>query len=85
VKPFSARIKDAGEGKSLLGLGLSAEEVAQLQAGQALVVDLSSCGVGLWSKDGDARAFSQPRDSKVVLILGDTKEAIGKFLRVELP
>ena len=49
------------------------------------MVDLSSIGVGLWIKEADgSRRFIQPRDSKIVLIAGDTNADIGEFLQVEL-
>lgn len=83
MKPFSVKLKD---GSTLLGLGVSAEEAAQLSAGQSITLDLGSIGVGLWTKESDgSRSFAQPRDSKIVLILGDTKERVGDFLGIKLP
>jgi len=81
--PFSAKLRDGG---SFLGFGLSDNDMMTLKSGGHVVVDLSSIGVGLWTKDDQgARTFLQPRDSKVVLIAGDTKQDVGEFLRVDLP
>lgn len=81
--PFSATLRN---GESFLGLGISDTDMMKLRGGGHVVIDLSSIGVGLWTKDDKgARTFLQPRDSKVVLIAGDSKEDVGEFLRVELP
>jgi hypothetical protein len=90
MKPFAIKLKD---GSNLLGLGLSTEEIERLQlhstAGVDLgsaIVDLGSIGVGLWFTESDgSRSFIQPRDSKILLIAGDSKEAIGNFLKLTLP
>jgi hypothetical protein len=82
MKPFAVKLKD---GSTLLGLGLSADEIRDLSAGQELVVDLESTGMGLWTKEAEGRSFVQPRDSKVVLIAGDSNDSISKFLGIKLP
>jgi hypothetical protein len=83
MTPFSAKLRDGG---SFLGLGLSEADFLRLKGGAPVIVDLGSIGVGLWHKDADGkRSFLQPRDSKIVLIPGDTREDIGEFLRVDLP
>lgn len=83
MTPFSAKLRN---GESFLGFGLSDADMMKLKSGGHVVVDLGSIGVGLWTKDDKgARSFLQPRDSRVVLIAGDTKQDIGEFLRVDLP
>jgi len=83
VTPFAAKLRS---GESFLGFGLSQEDFIKLRAGGYIEVDLDSVGVGLWSKGADgSRTFMQPRDSKILLIPGDTNEDIGEFLNVDLP
>jgi len=83
VTPFAAKLRS---GESFLGLGLSQEDFIKLRAGGYVEIDLGSVGVGLWSKGTDgSRTFMQPRDSKILLIPGDTNEDIGEFLNVDLP
>lgn len=83
MKPFAAKLKS---GQEFLGLGLSDQDLFQLRTGEAVVLDLSSIDVGLWFKDADGkRTFVQPRESRIVLIPGDTVDDIGGFLNVRLP
>lgn len=82
MTPFAAKLRN---GDSFLGLGLSEVELLRLKSGGHTVVNLDSIGVGLWIKESDgSRRFIQPRDSKIVLIAGDTNADIGEFLRIEL-
>lgn len=81
--PFAAKLRS---GDQILGLGLSTNEILTLKSGGHVEVDLGSVGVGLWIKEADgSRRFIQPRDSKVVVIAGDSAEDVGAFLRVDLP
>jgi hypothetical protein len=83
VTPFAAKLKD---GTSFVGFAISDSDLLRIRTGGHVIVDLSSVGVGLWHKDKDGtRSFLQPRDSKIVLIAGDSTEDIGEFLRVDLP
>jgi len=81
--PFAAKLRD---GSQFLGLGLSDLDLLRLKTGEHVIVDLSSIGVGIWIKEADgSRSFIQPRESKVVVIAGDTTDDIGTFLNVDLP
>jgi hypothetical protein len=81
--PFAAKLRN---GESFLGLGIGDDDFIKIKTGHPIVIDLSSVGVGLWVKEADgSRSFVQPRDSKIVLIAGDTTEDISEFLRVDLP
>ena len=83
MKPFAAKLRS---GEDFLGLGLSDADFLRLKMGEPVTVDLGQVGVGLWSKEADgSRTFTQPRDSKIVIIPGDTNEDIGEFLHVDLP
>ena len=83
MKPFAAKLRDGSS--HFLGLGLSNQDIFRLKAGEHVVVDLASIGVGLWVKEADgSRTFIQPRDSKVAVIAGDSTDEIGEFLRVDL-
>lgn len=85
MKPFAAKLKD---GSHLLGLAVSQDEAEEILShnGARLTIDLESAGIGLWFKEADgSRTFIQPRDSKVVLLIANTKEQIGTFLGVKLP
>lgn len=82
MKPFSAKLRSGGQ---ILGIGLSDIDVLKMQNGQPVVLDLESCGVGLWIRQSDgSRVFLQPRDSMVVICAGDTNEDIGELLQVNL-
>jgi hypothetical protein len=83
MKPFAVKLKDESH---LLGLAVSQAEVGELLEGAKLAIDLSSVDVGLWFKDSEGgRTFIQPRDSRIVLIVANSKEDIGTFLGVKLP
>ena len=83
MTPFAAKMHS---GKEFIGFGLSELDLGKLQAGEYVVVDLTSIGVGLWSKDKDGkRSFVQPRNSNVLIMMGDQTEDISKFLNVKLP
>jgi hypothetical protein len=83
VTPFAAKLRD---GSQFLGLGLSDLDLLRLKTGDPVTIDLSSIGVGIWVKEADgSRSFIQPRESKVVVIAGDSTEDIGTFLNVDLP
>ena len=83
MTPFAAKLRN---GDRFLGLGLSNTDLMSLRAGKPVVVDLSSIGVGLWIKGEDGqREFLQPRNSKIVVIAGDSNAEIGEFLKVDLP
>lgn len=83
MTPFGFKLRD---GKQLLGVGLSDLDFYKLKAGEPLVLDLGDVGVGLWHKEADGtRTFLQPRDSQIVVMLGDTHEEIGQLLRVKMP
>lgn len=83
MTPFAAKL---ASGETFLGLGLSDQDLMRLKAGEPVVVSLESVGVGHWVKEADgSRNFIQPRESKIVLIAGDSREEIGEFLHVELP
>jgi len=83
MTPFAFKLRD---GSQLLGLGLSDLDLLKLRAEQPLVLDLGAVGVGLWHKEADGtRTFLQPRDSQVVVMLGDTHEDIGNLLKIKLP
>ena len=80
--PFSVKFNS---GDQLLGLGLSEEDLETISK-KAIIVDLASIGVGLWFRDAaGARQFIQPRNSKILVTLGDNKAAISKLLDVDLP
>jgi hypothetical protein len=82
VTPFAAKLRS---GQQFLGLGISKEDADTLVVGGHVVVDLDSVGVGLWLKEADGtRSFIQPRDSKILVMLGG-KEDIAAFLQVKLP
>jgi hypothetical protein len=82
MKPFAVSLQ--GE-KSLLGFGLSAEDLQVLKDGGHVTVHLDSVGVGLWETSPDGgRRFIQPRNSRIVVIVGDSKEEIGRFLKIDL-
>jgi hypothetical protein len=82
MKPFSAKLRAGGQ---ILGIGLSEIDILKMRNGQPMVLDLESCGVGLWFKGTDGkREFLQPRDSTVVICAGDTNEDIGMLLSVNL-
>lgn len=82
MKPFSAKLR---VGKQILGIGLSEIDILKMRNGQPMVLDLESCGVGLWFKGADGkREFLQPRDSTVVIFAGDTNEDIGALLSINL-
>ena len=83
MKPFAAKLRS---GEQFLGLGLSETDYLRLKQGQPVVVTLDSVGVGLWAKEADgSRHFIQPRESKVLVMLGDTNEDINDLLNVKLP
>lgn len=83
MKPFAVKLKDESH---LLGLAVSQVEMGELLEGAKLTIDLSSADVGFWFKDAEGgRTFIQPRDSKIVVIIANTKEDIGSFLGVKLP
>jgi hypothetical protein len=80
--PFAAKLRS---GQQFLGLGLSDQDLLSLKAGKPVVIDLASAGVGLWAQDSDgSRVFLQPRNSRVLVMAGDTQEDIGELLRVDL-
>lgn len=80
---FSAKTVD---GREIVGIGLSTEDIMRIKSGGRIVLDLESAGVGLWAKDKDGgRSFLQPRDSKIVVFAGDSNEDISELLGVDLP
>ena len=82
MKPFAAKLR---AGCQILGIGLFEIDVLKMQNGQPVVLDLESCGVGLWFKGADGkREFLQPRDSTVVICAGDRNEDIGALLQVDM-
>ncbi len=82
MKPFSAKLRS---GDRILGVGLSDLEILKMRNGDPVVLDLDSCGVGLWFRKPDgSREFIQPRDSTLVILAGDTNEDIGALLQVNL-
>jgi len=83
VTPFAAKLRS---GQQFIGIGLSNEDLERLSDGtEPLVLDLGSIGVGLWVKEADgSRNFLQPRDTKIVLMMGDSKQQIGELLQVDL-
>lgn len=79
---FAAKLRS---GQQFLGIGLSEIDLLKLKAGEQIVLDLASVGVGLWVKEADgSRTFLQPRDSHVLLMAGDSPEDVGALLRVDL-
>lgn len=83
MTPFAAKLRS---GQQFLGLGLSEADLELFKSGDHVVIDLASIGVGLWSKEADgSRTFIQPRDSKILVMLGDQKNDIAKLLNVDLP
>jgi hypothetical protein len=79
---FAAKLRD---GQRFLGLGLSDVDLLSLKSGKPVVLDLASCGVGLWVKEADgSRTFLQPRDSNVLLMAADSTEDIGALLKVDM-
>lgn len=83
MKPFAVKLKDESH---LLGLAVSQVEMGELLEGAKLAIDLGSADVGLWFKEADgSRTFIQPRDSKIVVLVANSKEDIGTFLGVKLP
>jgi len=81
--PFSTKLKS---GQTFLGICISPDDIRKLAEGNELVIDLASADIGLWTRNPDSsRNFIQPRESKVVLIPGDSRDDIGSFLRVKLP
>lgn len=82
MKPFAATLRS---GQNVLGFALSNEDLMRLKAGDPVVVDLSTIGVGVWAKEADgSRNFIQPRNSNVMVILGENAEDIGQALNVDL-
>ena len=79
---FAAKLRS---GQQFLGLGLSEEDLDKLKSGESIVLDLASVGVGLWIKNADgSRQFLQPRESRVLLMSGDSPEDVGALLQVDL-
>lgn len=76
-------------GKQVLVLGLGDTDIQKLKMGEQVLFDLDSVDVGLWYKAGEGaksrRNFLQPRDSRVMLIAGDTPDALGELLGAEMP
>jgi hypothetical protein len=82
MKPFAAKFRS---GQQALGIGLSEDDLLKMKSGTPVVLDLASVGVGLWVKEADgSRTFLQPRDSNVLVMLGDRPEDIGRVLQVDL-
>ena len=82
MKPFAAKLRTGGR---ILGIGLSDIDLLRIKSGFPVVLDLDSVGVGLWVRQADGtREFLQPRDSNIVVSAGDTNEAIGALLQVNL-
>jgi hypothetical protein len=82
VISFAAKLRS---GQQFLGVGLSSADLLKLKAGEQVVLDLASVGVGLWIKEADgSRTFLQPRDSHVLIMAGDSPEDVGALLQVDL-
>lgn len=83
MKPFAVKLRS---GEQILGIGLSEIDIMRMRNGDPIVLNLDSCGVGLWVRDEDgSRTFLQPRDSKIVVIAGDTNDDISALLQINLP
>ena len=79
---FAAKVRS---GQQALGIGLSDGDLMKMKTGTPVVFDLASVGVGLWIKEADgSRTFLQPRDSNVLVMLGDHPADIGEVLNVDL-
>jgi hypothetical protein len=82
MKPFAVKLRS---GQHVLGLGLSTADLMKMKLETPAVVDLGSIGVGLWFKEADGtRTFLQPRESNLLVMLGDLPEDIGAVLQVDL-
>lgn len=82
MKPFAIKLRS---GEQILGIGLSEIDILRMKNGDPAVLDLESCGVGLWIRETDgSRTFLQPRDSQVVVIAGDSNDDIGALLKIDL-
>ena len=82
MKPFAATLKS---GQTVLGGLIGNDDLMRLKAGQPLALDLSTVGVGLWVKEDDgSRKFIQPRNSFLMVTLGDDAGDIGEALNVDL-
>jgi len=82
VRPFILTLRD---GKHVLGVGLSLEDLDRIKNGEWTTVDLGDTGTGLWHSTEEGREFCSPRNSQVILTLGDSVEEIGRALGVEMP
>lgn len=84
MRRFSARTQD---GRHVLGLALTQDEIERLIEGGQLVIDLQRAHVGLWDRNAKGeREFSQFRNSFVLLMGQDSDEALSEALGgVEFP
>jgi hypothetical protein len=82
MRPFVLTLQD---GKRVLGVGLSSEDLDRIKAGEWTTVDLGDTGTGFWYSTEEGREFCQPRNSQVILTLGDSVEEIGKVLGLQMP
>jgi len=82
VIAFAAKLRN---NQQFLGIGLSEIDLSRLRAGQPVILDLSSVGVGLWVRETDgSRTFLQPRESNVLVMAGDSAAEVGELLQVDL-
>ena len=74
------------DGNFLIGLGLSKDDIARLQDGKPLLLDLQGVDAGLWYSDASGqRAFLQPRSSQVVITAAESQADVGALLGVPMP
>jgi len=79
MRAFSIKLAD---GETLIGLMLGDTDLSSIRNGHPISCTLEGTDTGIWMKDQDGqRRFLQPRNSKVILIEGETAEDIGRVFK----
>ena len=74
-----------GDGKEMLSLALSDDDIEALKQGKNIVIRLTDVGIGFWRTGQDgSRSFIQPRDSRVVLLNANSMIETGDSLGLNL-